>query len=231
MTTSVRNSKKKTRHNGDGEVKESERLTKNGEESSPTGFNMLDKRDRIVEVTSQLIVEKGIRGVPVSLIARASDVAVGTLYIYFKRKQDLVYAVYQKLVSDITEALFAGYSPAGSVQDRFFSYYSALFDYLLNNPRQARLLLYLSTTPYVEEIFREKISDKLIRTQIDILTEGREKRQLKDEHPFVDLWFIYGSLLFLVNKERIRKRLASNPKNKQRILQMWWDGIQQRTSS
>lgn len=188
----------------------------------------MDKRDRIVQVTSDCIVERGIHGVPISLIAREADVAVGTLYIYFKTKQDLVHAVYEKLLSDITKALLAKYLPSGSVKERFFAYHLALFEYLLDNPRHAKLLLYFSTTPYIEVSVREKISDELLRVQIDILTEGRDKGLLKNEHPFpyVSLWFVYGSLLFLVNKEQIRNRAAIKPEVKQRILQMWWDGIQ-----
>jgi len=218
---------RKTGGNGSSPVKELASRFHEQDAPDHDNVNVSGKRERLVQVTSTLFVEKGIHGVPVSLIARKADVAIGTFYIYFKTKQDLVHAVYEKLLFDITQNLLAKYHPSGSVKERFFGYYSALFEYLLDNPQQARLLLYLSTTPYIEQGVREKMSDDLLRTQMGILTEGKDKGLLKDEHPFpyVSLWFIYGSLLFLVNKELIRNRVAKSPEKKQRILEMWWDGI------
>lgn len=221
-------SKAKTDKTGFGTTAINEHFAEAGNKvSGRNRGDIPDKRERVLEVTSRLIVDKGIHGVPTSLIARESGIAVGTLYTYFKTKQELVHAVYENLLNSMTHAVSSAYSSDGSVQDRFFSLYSAIIDYLIENPQQSRLLLYLTTTLSLKESFREKTSRQLVRMQEDVLVDGQKQGLIKDEPPFVVRWITYGSLILLVNRERSRKELVSDPARRRRIVQMCWDCVRQ----
>ena len=48
----------------------------------------MSKRDLILQTTLELITELGFHATPMSLIIKKSDVASGTIYHYFKSKEN-----------------------------------------------------------------------------------------------------------------------------------------------
>ncbi|WP_252904229.1 TetR/AcrR family transcriptional regulator [Secundilactobacillus silagei] len=52
------------------------------------------KRARILDSTSKIMMEQGIAAVSLSKIAKDAGIASGTVYTYFKDKDDLLRGVY-----------------------------------------------------------------------------------------------------------------------------------------
>ena len=55
----------------------------------------MDKREQIMQAALALFAERGYHGTPVSLIAERAKVGSGTIYRYFKDKDDLVNTLYR----------------------------------------------------------------------------------------------------------------------------------------
>ncbi len=53
----------------------------------------VDKRIAILEATLAVLTEKGLSGLKVEEVARRAEVGKGTIYLYFKDKQDLLRAL------------------------------------------------------------------------------------------------------------------------------------------
>lgn len=53
-------------------------------------------RDRIFEAAADLIGESGFEKVTIRDICKKADVAIGTFYIYFKSKYEILYELYRK---------------------------------------------------------------------------------------------------------------------------------------
>jgi AcrR family transcriptional regulator len=88
---------------------------------------MDEKRQRIVEAARKRFRRYGIRKTTMQEIARDAGVAVGTLYLYFKDKDDLVLAGTQDFVTHHrrqAEEIVAG---PGSAADRLRRYLAARF--------------------------------------------------------------------------------------------------------
>jgi len=88
---------------------------------------MDEKRQRIVEAARKRFRRYGIRKTTMQEIARDAGVAVGTLYLYFKDKDDLVLAGTQDFVAHHrrqAEEIVAG---PGSAADRLRRYLAARF--------------------------------------------------------------------------------------------------------
>lgn len=54
-----------------------------------------DKRQRIMDAAIQVFAAKGFYGARISDIARAAQVADGTIYLYFKNKDDLLISLFE----------------------------------------------------------------------------------------------------------------------------------------
>ena len=73
---------------------------------------MKDKKEKkILQAALNLFIERGFHDTPTSLIAKKADVATGTLFHYFKSKEDLINELYldaknslfQELIKEIGE--------------------------------------------------------------------------------------------------------------------------------
>jgi AcrR family transcriptional regulator len=53
-----------------------------------------DKRQAILDTALLLFTERGFHGTPTSLIAKEAGVATGTLFHYFKTKEELIETLY-----------------------------------------------------------------------------------------------------------------------------------------
>ena len=66
-----------------------------------------DKRRRIIEAAIRVFAEKGFFGARVSEIAEAAGVADGTIYLYFKSKDDILISLFEEKMQDLIDRLSA----------------------------------------------------------------------------------------------------------------------------
>ena len=66
-----------------------------------------DKRRRIIDAAVKVFAEKGFFGSKVSEIAETAGVADGTIYLYFKSKDDILISLFQEKMSEIVKQLQA----------------------------------------------------------------------------------------------------------------------------
>ncbi|MCW3058267.1 MAG: TetR family transcriptional regulator, partial [Capsulimonas sp.] len=64
-----------------------------------------DKRKAILTAATQVFAERGLGHSPTSEISRRAGVAEGTLFTYFKTKDELVCALYQELKQQMAGAM------------------------------------------------------------------------------------------------------------------------------
>ena len=93
-----------------------------------------EKRSAILQATLELIAELGFHGTPTSMIAERAGVGVGTIYRYFKDKDELIHALYDELEGKHKTYVMEGYTggpcPSG---ERFVHLCRNVYRYLLEN--------------------------------------------------------------------------------------------------
>src|SRR6266404_5831018 len=72
------------------------------------------KRDAILRAAIDVFAERGYFNAQVADVARAAGVAAGTVYLYFKSKDDLLVSIFERSMGD---AIAEGRSMAGDVCD------------------------------------------------------------------------------------------------------------------
>jgi len=71
----------------------------------------LDKRRQIIEAAVEVFARTGFHKSRVADVARAADVADGTIYLYFKSKDDILISIFEEKMGDMieqAEAVIAG---------------------------------------------------------------------------------------------------------------------------
>lgn len=73
-----------------------------------------DKRDAILRAAIDVFAERGFFTAQVADVARAAGVAAGTVYLYFRSKDDLLVSIFDRTMRD---ALAEGHAAVAGVED------------------------------------------------------------------------------------------------------------------
>ena len=100
-----------------------------------------DKRTRIMDAAIKVFAERGFHSATVAEIARAAGVADGTIYLYFKSKDDLLLRLFDEKMTSLLEEARADLereSGAAGKLRRFIQLHLALVE---RNPELASVLI------------------------------------------------------------------------------------------
>ena len=67
---------------------------------APARGNIVDKREAILRAATAVFAEKGFFNSKVSDIARAAGIADGTVYLYFKNKDDVLHSIFDRAMAE-----------------------------------------------------------------------------------------------------------------------------------
>jgi TetR/AcrR family fatty acid metabolism transcriptional regulator len=90
-----------------------------------------DKRERILSAAERIFARHGFFAAKVSDVAKEAGVADGTIYLYFKSKDDLLISLFERRMLELTEALqgaIAGKSPREQLRSFIRTYLQKCHD-------------------------------------------------------------------------------------------------------
>src|ERR1700685_4192175 len=99
-----------------------------------------DKRNAILDAATRLFAERGLTAAPTSEISKLAGVAEGTLFTYFKTKDDLVNALYREIKLELADAMMSDFPRRASVRLRFQHVWDRYAEWGIANPRQHKVL-------------------------------------------------------------------------------------------
>jgi TetR/AcrR family fatty acid metabolism transcriptional regulator len=189
-----------------------------GEARARTEAAKSDKRTRILNAAVTVFAEKGFHQARVSDVADAAGVADGTIYLYFKSKDDLLLTLFEEKMDEIIAGLREVLSPIESPIDRvraFASYHAHL---VRNNRALAEVLqveLRLSNK-FLKE-YRPRKLWTYLGIFAQIVRDGQARGLFRPElDPFILMWAFFGSLdelamqwVLLRRKDRFRIETAA----------------------
>ncbi len=104
-----------------------------------------DKRKAILAAATQVFAERGLGAATVA-ISGAAGVAEGTLFTYFKTKDELVNALYREIKMELAEAMMSGFPRKKSVRHRLQHIWDCYVNWGVENPMQRRVLAQLEVS-------------------------------------------------------------------------------------
>jgi AcrR family transcriptional regulator len=98
-----------------------------------------DKRTAILEAATRVFAARGL-GAATSVISKKAGVAEGTLFTYFKTKDDLVNALYRAIKVELADAMMADFPRKKSVRQRLEHVWDSYIGWGLANEEKNRVL-------------------------------------------------------------------------------------------
>ncbi len=165
---------------------------KRGRRTAPTG----DKRERILRSAIRVFARKGFYATRVSEIAKAAGVADGTIYLYFKNKDDVLVSIFEDRIGKLLVVLREEASKPGTVADRIGRIVELqlgllegrrdLAEVITVNLRQSSRLL----KQYGAPLFNEYLD-----VLAGVIAEGQRNGELRDDvSPRIAARSLWGAL-------------------------------------
>jgi len=98
-----------------------------------------DKRNSILSAATEVFAERGL-GAPTAAISTVAGVAEGTLFTYFKTKDELVNALYREIKLDLADAMMSGFPRKASVRHRLQHVWNRYVEWGIANETQHKVL-------------------------------------------------------------------------------------------
>jgi AcrR family transcriptional regulator len=181
------------------------------------------KRNAILDAATHHFAERGLAAAPTSEISRRAGVAEGTLFTYFRTKDDLINSLYREIKLELADAMMSDFPRKKNVRTRLRHVWDRYVKWGIANPKQRKVLAQLQLSEVLTEESRDAGSAPFVEFQI-MIRHAIEQRIFRNDLP-VEL--ISKSLAALV--EATIDLTMSNPSKAKQYrdsgFQMFWAGI------
>lgn len=155
-----------------------------------------DKRSRIIDAAVEVFAFKGFHAARVTDIAKAASVADGTIYNYFKSKEDLLLSIFEEKMDELREGLVVELAEIDEPLDKIRHFARHHFRQVREQSAVAEVLqVELRTSKkFIKDYKPEKLFAYLgIFNQL--VAQGQAQGVIRaDVDPFVTGWAFFGAL-------------------------------------
>lgn len=165
----------------------------------------MNKRESILEATLELIKDHGFHGCPMSMVAKNSNVAAGTIYHHFKNKDDLIMELYHYVVGKLVNVATEADDASLDFKTRFMQFWHTMKRFYFKEAAIQRFLEQFYNSPYftdqmqvkdnpwyswMQKFFESGLESGALRTgaRPQILTTKSTNTGSLEERVFKRLW-------------------------------------------
>src|SRR5690349_5352267 len=99
-----------------------------------------DKRERILDAAERIFAQHGFSAAKVSEIAKEAGVADGTIYLYFKNKDDLLISLFESRMERVNGMLVGAIGKHEAPRAKLLAFIEAYFGLVKAQPAAAEVL-------------------------------------------------------------------------------------------
>jgi AcrR family transcriptional regulator len=182
-----------------------------------------DKRNAILDAATRVFARRGLTAAPTSEISKQAGVAEGTLFTYFKTKDDLINALYQEIKLEFANAMMSGFPRKKDVRTRLRHVWDCYVNWGFANPKQRKVLAQLTVSEVLTKETRDAAGALFAEFQT-LIRDAIEQRVIRNELPAE----LISKSLVALGEATIDLTVSNSSKaNKYRDsgFQMFWGGI------
>jgi AcrR family transcriptional regulator len=141
-----------------------------------------DKRNAILAAATRLFAERGLTAAPTSEISKEAGVAEGTLFTYFKTKDDLINALYREIKLELADAMMSDFPRKKNVRTRLRHVWDRYVNWGIAHPKQRKVLAQLQVSEVLSKQSRDAGSAPFVEFQI-MIRDAIEQHVLRADLP------------------------------------------------
>jgi AcrR family transcriptional regulator len=183
----------------------------------------MDKRDSIINAALKLFVDNGFHGTATGKIAQEAGVANGTLFQYFKTKDELVIALYVHIKDELAEYISKNTADNADIKEAIKTQVLSSLYWALDNPTKFRFIQQFHTSPYIGQVEQDLI-EKQLEPHLTLIQKGIKQGVIKPLSAEL-IYSLISNQIFGLYQFVTSKKLSKAKKHEtiQTTFEMLWD--------
>lgn len=182
------------------------------------------KYEKILDTSLMLFAEKGYHGADVPTIAKKANVGAGTIYRYFKNKEDLVNSVYQTYMKKLHEAISSQFPSSSSSYDQYIHIMNRLIQFATENKEAFIFIETHNHADYLDDESKKTVF-QMEEFLCEFINNGKRRGEIQPNLPCgVIISLAYGSFVALFKKIEAGL-LEAKPEMLETYLEAVWQSI------
>jgi len=141
-----------------------------------------DKEKRIFDAALKLFIEKGIDNTSTASISKEAGIATGTLYVYFKNKEDLINKLYIHLNEENFDIICPDPSETMLTHEYLEKIWMNAMEWGINNQDKYKFIMQFQSSPYYTEDIKA-LFDSYKKKLVRLIKESIKNKKLKNLPP------------------------------------------------
>lgn len=186
--------------------------------------NNYTKKDAILRSVLKLVNRAGFYHLNMKMIAQEAGVAAGTIYIYFKGKDELINALYQLVITDFNNYVLQGYRKDRALRENFHDMLSNAIDFFLEDTDRFSFIEQYTYSPF---LFKEshEVNYMILQPIYDMIRAAKKQKLVKNLPEAILVSLIYGPVTMMLKLYLADKTDLDKKATKEKLLQACWQNI------
>ena len=183
----------------------------------------INKKEMIILSAIELINNVGLAKTSMSKIARKAGVSVGTIYLHFKNKDDMIINIYLHVKQEMVNKIFQGIDITSVTEVVFKNVFKNYIDFLVNKRDYFLFFEQVINSPQIRKLDwnEHQLAGKGL---LDFIELGKERGVFKNMDK--DLLLTYAtSPLIQIAKKYFTGEFEYTEQNVDKIIKMSWDAL------
>lgn len=155
-----------------------------------------DKREKILKSVFTLTGKQGLASVTIAGISKTAGIAAGTLYIYFKNKEEVVQLAYAAVEDKMTQTIYRDFNINVPIKQSLKQIYINMLNYRLNNYDETVFIDQYQQSGYIQLNFEKQLAEyeKQNKPLYDLLKKGKQEGIIKTVDAITLISFFDGAV-------------------------------------
>lgn len=183
-----------------------------------------DKKSAILKSVLKLVNRQGFYHLNMKNIAQEAHVAAGTIYLYFKGKEDLINALYAMIMQEFNSYVLTNYSEQKTVKANFYGMIQDAVTFYLKHPDHFSFVEQYTYAPF---LFKENQEQNfaLLLPIYKLMNLGKKEGIVKPVEDSILLAIIHGSLNTIIKLHLAKKTNLKSEKTRKEFYDAVWLAI------
>jgi AcrR family transcriptional regulator len=170
----------------------------------------VSKEELVKKRAIMVLGKEGFEGFSMNKLAKACNISVATLYIYYKDKDDLIVGIAIEEIGKMNEAMLKNFDPAMSFAEGLRVQWKNRASYMIDHPEVSLFFEQLRSSTYNKDIFPAAM--KVFSDAMGSFMKNAVKNKEIDPMPLEVFWSIaYGPLYTLLRFNNEGRSVGGRP--------------------
>ena len=128
----------------------------------------------------ELFSENGFHGTPMTLLADKANVGIGTIYRYFKNKEEVINHLYRDLKNESVAAMRENVSKEMPIREQYIAIFENLLKYYITHPEKFLFLEQYTYSPFINSAIKQDVCSAYADSLVNFIEYGKKHQVMKD---------------------------------------------------